>query len=322
MAKAVINTPGRGYFAAGETVEFSVSVKNDGNMTQTGVTVKEEMTGAKFTEILENNDGLRISMDDETTIIESIAPGQQVTLKAEYTVTQANLGQKLTNVVSVTGDETERFECAAEIPVDGAVVMTLVKQWDDQDNKLETRPESVAFILKKTVGKETVEIGKLIASEQNGWTAQSDKLPAHTEDNAEITYTLEEEAVKGYTGSYKVDSMGDTEKSLDENTETWRYTFTNTLNEHTLTIRYFFEDGTVAHKEYKATLAVGEEFEVKSPIIQGYACDITLISDKMPDDDLNYTVVYRALNKPVDLGAMIVPLGIGNVSPNAGDCFD
>lgn len=96
-----------------------------------------------------------------------------------------------------------------------------------------------------------------------------------------------------------------------------------------LTISYVLEDGTAAHAEYQADLIVGENFAVESPEINGYQPDLPLISGEMPDQNLNYTVIYKAQKMPVEpdtttvpLSAATVPLGIGNVAPSAGDCFD
>ncbi len=406
LEKTLTNTPAKGYFTAGETAEFSVVVKNNGNVTLTNVTVKEELTGATFTEILENRNNLKVSLGDTVAIIESIAPGQTVTLKAKYTVTVEDLGTELENIVTGKGNgpkpdpenppiDPEDPEGSAKVPVDNAVIVMITKKWDDQENKFESRPESVSFSLKKTVGMESSNIGKLEATEENGWTAQSDKLPAHTAGGQEITYTLEEETVKGYTGKYTMKPVENPASQDNQNDATQakttelQYTFTNTLNKYKLTIRYWkhvvggekafndytaeyeynapysvqspglygweadmervegkmpaedlvvdvvyrqlvfkltiyyiFEDGTTAHKEYEAKLMAGEKFAVESPEIQGYKPNLWMISGEMPDRDLNYTVIYMAQNTPVDLSAATTPLGIGNVVPNAGDCFD
>lgn len=416
LEKTLTNLPNKGYFTVGETAEFDVVVTNDGNVTL-NLNVFETLKGATFTGYVkfagyaENEDYAEVDLSGVTVAkITSLAPGKSVTLKAEYTVTAEDLGNKeLKNVVTGKGegpktdpekpinppeDKTEE-----NIPVDDAVIVKITKKWDDEENKYESRPESVSFTLYQSMDKENSAIGKLVVSEETDWTAESGKLPAHTKDGAEITYTLTENEVTGYDWDYTVQlpPSADTNEQLppqdDQAHEAevveQKYTVTNTLRKHKLTIRYWkyavggekvtgdysaeyaynapysvqspdlygwdadmsrvegrmpdddlvvdvvyrqliykltiyyiFEDGTTAHKEYEAKLTAGEKFAVESPEIEGYKPNLWMISGEMPARDLNYTVIYMAQNTPVDLSAATAPLGIGNVVPNAGDCFD
>lgn len=410
LKKTLTNLPNKGYFTVGETAEFDVVVTNDGNVTLTNVNVFEKLTGAAFTAVAKNESNAEVTLNGTLAVIESLAPGKSVTLKAVYTVTAEDLGNKdLKNVVTGSGkgpgtdpenpinppeDKNEE-----NIPVDDAVIVKITKKWDDEENKYESRPESVSFTLYQSVDKENSAIGKLVVSEETDWTAESGRLPAHTKDGAEIHYTLTENEVTGYDWNYTVQlpPSADTNEQLPPQDDQAHeaevveqpYTVTNTLKKHKLTIRYWkyavggekvtgdysaeyaynapysvqspdlygwdadmsrvegrmpdedlvvdvvyrqliykltiyyiFEDGTTAHKEYEAKLTAGEKFAVESPEIEGYKPNLWMISGEMPARDLNYTVIYMAQNTPVDLSAATAPLGIGNVVPNAGDCFD
>lgn len=410
LEKKLTNLPNKGYFTVGETAEFNVVVTNDGNVTLNNVNVFETLTGAAFTAVAENESNAEVTLNETVAVIASLAPGKSVTLKAEYTVKAEDLGNKdLKNVVTGKGEgpktdpekpiDPDDPETEENIPVDDAVIVKITKKWDDGENKYESRPESVSFTLYQSVDKENSAIGKLVVSEETDWTAESGKLPAHTEDGAEITYTLTENEVTGYDWNYTVQlpPSADTNEQLppqdDQSREAkvveQKYTVTNTLEKYKLTIRYWknavggekvtgdysaeyaynapysvqspdlygwdadmsrvegrmpnddlvvdvvyrqliykltiyyiFEDGTTAHKEYEAKLTAGEKFAVESPEIEGYKPNLWMISGEMPARDLNYTVIYMAQNTPVDLSAATTPLGIGNVVPNAGDCFD
>ncbi len=102
-----------GRFKAGEKAEFDIVVRNTGNVTQGKVVVEEFLSGAVFVE----GDGYRV--ENGKAIIEKLAPKAEVTIKAEYTVTQADIDndEGLKNIAYVEGDEGTDPRPNPEVPV-------------------------------------------------------------------------------------------------------------------------------------------------------------------------------------------------------------
>ena len=98
---------------------------------------------------------------------------------------------------------------------------------------------------------------------------------------------------------------------------------------NTLTVNYVYKDGKKAAQSYFAGISSGENYDVKSPEISGYAADKTNVAGTMGTSDVVITVTYkstakidRTINKPVKVSAengtvilnKIVPNGDGTVS--------
>ena len=75
-------------YKLGETINYEITVTNDGNLTLTNVTVEDELTG---------NTGRN------AWTIDTFAPGETKTFKTSYTVTEADLGKTVVNVATATG---------------------------------------------------------------------------------------------------------------------------------------------------------------------------------------------------------------------------
>ena len=87
-------------YALGETITYEIKVTNDGNLTVTDIEVKEELAGAV---IKESTDGA-YTVDGSIAKIAELKPGQSVTVKVEYVVTEADiLAGSVKNEATVTG---------------------------------------------------------------------------------------------------------------------------------------------------------------------------------------------------------------------------
>lgn len=64
------------------------------------------------------------------------------------------------------------------------------------------------------------------------------------------------------------------------------------LNQFQLTIKYVYEDNTVAQSDHSETLTVGDSYSVDSPTIDGYTADQTTVSGTMPARNVEVTVIY------------------------------
>ncbi|MGJ4850715.1 Cna B-type domain-containing protein, partial [Bacillota bacterium Meth-B3] len=101
-------------------------------------------------------------------------------------------------------------------------------------------------------------------------------------------------------------------------------------NEYTLTINYVYTTGGTAAPTYRRTaMNAGDRFAVTSPVIDGYTASDATISGTMPAYNLTVTVYYAPTGTPeepeiplVDLMEYGVPLGVGAVVANVGECFE
>ena len=88
-----------------------------------------------------------------------------------------------------------------------------------------------------------------------------------------------------------------------------------------LTINYVYQNGKRAAASYnRGGLKNGETFDITSPVIAGYTASETVVSGTIYNRDIKVTVIYTA--DGVNLDDYGVPLGLGNITINVGDCFE
>ena len=88
-----------------------------------------------------------------------------------------------------------------------------------------------------------------------------------------------------------------------------------------LTINYVYQNGKRAAASYnRGGLKNGETFDITSPVIAGYTASETVVSGTIYNRDITVTVIYTA--DGVNLDDYGVPLGLGNITMNVGDCFE
>ena len=91
--------------------------------------------------------------------------------------------------------------------------------------------------------------------------------------------------------SYYTSMNGTTGFTYDYDTVT--YTGAEKPTTHKVNISYIYaDDESQAHEPYTGDFKPGDEFEVPSPIIDGFTADIIKVSGTMGDDDLTYIVKY------------------------------
>lgn len=114
-------TTGEKGFALGQKPEFKITVTNTGNAALHNIVLTEtsELPGdAKF---VADGDKYAVSADGKTATITTLAVGAEIELKAEYTVTEEDLGKTIKNVVTSKADEepdTPPDDGEEEIPTD------------------------------------------------------------------------------------------------------------------------------------------------------------------------------------------------------------
>lgn len=399
VVKTLTNLPERGYFVLGEKAEFEITVTNTGNLTLYNVIVNEELEGATF--VAESIEGVTYSEDGTSATIDQLDPvafetaGEVVVLHAVYTITEDDLGKtedlggenavhNLNNTLtseSTHEDPNDPDPVPTEpdpidpvpVPVDDVTTVSVTKVWNDVENQFGTRQTITVNLL---ADGEIYKTAAISADENGAWTCTFDKLPVHNADTSVIEYTVVEETVAGYDTTY--------ESVATEDGAAW--TITNTLQQYTLTVRYWYEqiggevaadtftrtyyygesynvtspkingysvdievvsgvitgnaeydviytpidyrltvyyvyeDGTTAAPTHRNTLHINDGYRVVSPELEGYVASRRLVSGTMPGHDLVYTVIYVPATVIIDEYG--VPLNIGSIVMNVGDCFE
>lgn len=90
--------------------------------------------------------------------------------------------------------------------------------------------------------------------------------------------------------------------------------------DYRLNIYYVYEDGTAAAPMHESTLHYGDAYGVDSPVLEGYVASIQRVEGSMPARNMVYTVIY--VPETVTIEEYGVPLNLGNVVMNVGDCFE
>ncbi|MBR2780808.1 MAG: MucBP domain-containing protein, partial [Eubacteriaceae bacterium] len=115
----------------------------------------------------------------------------------------------------------------------------------------------------------------------------------HTETLAEgASYSVTSPTISGYTPSQAVVSGTMPGEAVE-------VTVVYTINKHTLTINYIYEDGTTAAPTVSKTVPYNTQYSETSPTITGYTPDKAVVAGTMPDADVTVTVIYKANEYPL-----------------------
>ncbi len=107
------------------------------------------------------------------------------------------------------------------------ISLTLMKEWNDNDNNDGKRPESVTVRIAGSVNGDTVYTSQTVLSKDNNWTDTLTQLPKY-ENGALIQYACVEDSVEGYSAAYNV-----TENSV--------FIITNTHESETVSLAFLKE---------------------------------------------------------------------------------
>lgn len=77
--------------------------------------------------------------------------------------------------------------------------------------------------------------------------------------------------------------------------------------QHTVTINYVDEQGNILADSYIETYDEGDSYQVTSPTVKGYTTDEPVVSDTVPNENVEHTVVYTKIENP--------PVSPGPVTP-------
>lgn len=183
------------------------------------------------------------------------------------------------------------------------------KVWDDSDNQDGIRPEKITVILNKTVTGNTTKVAENIVEEDEtgNWTFTFENLPKY-ENGKEISYTLEEVDVNGYTSEikdYKITNTHAPETVTFNIVKEW-YDYENNdgIRPNSITVRIKADDEEVAKAilseennwnaifenlpKYKNGIEIN--YEIVEDEVEGYT---PTISNPIKENDNNVTVVIK-----------------------------
>lgn len=331
-----------------QTHTFTVPVYNNGN--ELTYTVDEQAVPEGYVKTVDNST-LTVTnthaVNQETVEIQitksweddgnrdGIRPGNIVVRilqnGEEYnTVTVTGTGNlwsyTLTGLPRYTGD-TENVYTLSEVNVPGytsaiqgfAITNThaiettnvsVTKVWNDNNNANGNRPAELTV----TLNADGTPVGTYTLNAANGWAATAYGLPVNANGQA-ITYTWTEPAIPFYTQT----------GSATDGTVT---TLTNTRNNpnpvvpSTLRITYRYTNGQEAAPPVEMQLNPGDPYDVVSPGIDGYTPSLLRVTGTMPDQDVEYVVLYLQGNGLRILDDYETPLGLGTIFLNIGDCIE
>ncbi len=142
---------------------------------------------------------------------EVIQSGVEISASEDWTVTVAGLplydeeGQVI--AYAVEEGDVEGYVTSYQMNEDGSIIITNThevetttiageKIWDDADNQDGIRPESITIHL---YADETEVASTEVTADENGdWSYSFTDLPVYRDGGVEISYTISEDAVKGY----------------------------------------------------------------------------------------------------------------------------
>ena len=363
--------------ALGQTITYTITVENAGNVPYTNVKVEDPLTKL-------------------TATIETLAVGETRTFTTEYVVTEADvLKGFVLNTATATGDkikdpksdepkepnggdevETPTFAPITLKPKDvtatynGAAITG--KDVEITSGKLLEGHKLSAAVIGSGVNAGSYELTldpeKITIVDANNKDVSEmyarTILPGKLIINKRSVRITSQSATKTYDGSAltrpavtitgdgfvpgelaKAEATGSITK-VGSTPNTIQYTTTGAFNAanysialsvgtltvtekpkpeprrtFNLTINYVYQNGKRAAASYnRGGLKNGETFDITSPVIAGYTASETVVSGTIYNRDIKVTVIYTA--DGVNLDDYGVPLGLGNITMNVGDCFE
>ena len=288
----------------GQTIHYTITVTNEGNVPYTDVTVIDDMEGL----VIDANDRYTVQ-EDGTVTVGGLAVGETVTITASYTVTADDiLVGTVVNAATVSGDDVEdpknpdepkTPEGGDETEVTLAVDVPVTVHWVDGDQFY--RPTAALTV--QLIGNDGVVMDEVVVDPTTmgtDWTYTFENMPTHDENGDLIVYSVLEPVAPG-NGRYDVTYNG--------------LEVTNTAY---VTVTFVDWNGAVLQNERILVGATGTVPE--SPRRVGY--NFTQWSggswENVTRDQIihaNYMTVYEAIDE------LNIPLAGGTIQ-NVGDCFD
>ncbi len=210
-------------------------------------------------------------------------------------------GYETSSTVIYDGDEKITiFSNVHRVNPKNVTTQRIKVNWDDNNNEFKRRPSSLTFTLNSG---ESVTL-----NEANGWSGEIPDLPVHR-DGTRYVYTWDTVSVKDYElSTTELDSIWDSSDGDLVTGEVLILTYRCLLKKetvvpdhYTLTIRYYFRDGsglTEAREPYVAVLEKGSSYYEKTPEIAGFTASRSEVSGTLNSNtvvNIYYTPITYTL---------------------------
>ena len=280
------------------TEKYIVTAANNGQLviTPRSVTLTSETASKTY-------DGTALEKPVVTVGGDGFVEGQVTEIKATGSVT--NAGSVANTITFTPNKETFKEGNYAITKTEGtltiakrSVLITSQSATKTYDGSALTRPAV-------TITGDGFVPGELAKAEATGSITKVGSTP-----NAIQYTTTGAFNAANYSIALSVGTLTVTEKPKPEPRRTFN-----------LTISYVYQNGKRAAASYnRGGLKNGETFDITSPVIAGYTASETVVSGTIYNRDIKVTVIYTA--DGVNLDDYGVPLGLGNITMNVGDCFE
>ena len=352
VTKEVTNTPADGNaYGMGETITYTIKVLNDGNQTLTNIVVTDELTGGRWE--------IASLAPWETRYYTTSYVVTKADLVAGRVLNVATATGKSPDPdhPTVSDDSNEVISPTKQPKPDGTPTYKLTKtETNLPDRGYYLEGETVEYTINVLNTSSIAIIGFVLTDQLNGATvlpgsgytvksqnqALIERLNPGQRVDVKVSYKVTKEDMK--RGSIRNVASGTGTGSNGKKAEGNVTEVTVPTNEDTydLTIHYYYlEDGSKAAPDHVMTgMKPSEDYDVLSPEIEGFWTLTTRVSGKMPAHNVEITVFYvpdsmtlpgmlseveDELKKGMTLVLLDeygVPMGIGSVTRNVGDCFE
>ncbi len=201
---------------AGDIIEYTITVKNTGNVELKDVIVTDNNT------VRVGDTTYTVEEGAENVVIKtipSIAVGETAeVIKAYYTVTENDVKEagKIYNLATATSEKTTDEDDDDNVVVNENTTVTAKKVWEDNNNQDGIRPNSIELTLyadgveyKDEKTNQTVKV--TVIPEQKSdkeWSYVFEGLPTYNKDGGKIKYTIVETNIGAeYKTTYSQDGL-------------------------------------------------------------------------------------------------------------------
>ena len=176
---------------AGDVVTYTITVKNTGNVTLTGLKLTDEMLGITEQELGDIGVGKSTEVTGTHIVLQEEIDNQKPI------VNTAKVGDK---------EDTEIVVPEKQVSISGK------KTWNDENNKYKLRPDTITINL---LANGTIKQSKEVKATDN-WQYTFANLPKYDSNNREITYTITENELTDYTTQVNGYNVANTIKPVIE----------------------------------------------------------------------------------------------------------
>ena len=288
-----------GTYGLGETVTYTITVTNNGNVTVNNIDVDDPLTG-------------------ESWIIRSLAPNASQSFTTTYTLTEADIQRgQIVNTATAVGtdpsgnpvtDDGSRTITTDAVNTNLVVDKTVIdpkSQYNIGDKiqyRIEVANRGNVTLHNVRVTDTMSGTGRNVVFTDLGGGTLNNGVVVFAEIPVGETRTIlcEYTVVRADAGATPItnratassdEGKGDTPSDVTP--------VTPTEKEYTLTIHYTNTRGATMAPDYVGKYVEGEQFHIASPRIRGYKANYSAINSSvngMRANDLTYTVIYRRNN--------------------------